>query len=85
MASRAVALNYNISSLEGGGAIPLVVKVLFCDTVDPTLSQVLELTVELDPALPAGWTVAIKNAIVARGQDHFPDLTVAGVFIPTYA
>jgi hypothetical protein len=84
MASRAVALNYNISTLEGGGAIPLVVKVLFCDTVNPALSEVIELTVELDPLLPAGWTAVIKAAIVARGQDHFSDLTVAGVFIPVY-
>jgi hypothetical protein len=84
MASRAVALNYNISTLEGGGAIPLMVKILFCDTVDPTLSSVLDVTVELDPLLPAGWSAAIKTAIVARGQDHYPDLTVAGVFIPVY-
>lgn len=86
MASRAIVIRYDVSSLQPNGDVVLEVKAIYTDTVVPGKTQVMMSSATLDVSVPASWPASIKQAMVDTGiANLYSDLTAAGCFIPTYA
>lgn len=87
MSSRAIAFYqvHPIPELLPNGNFLVACVGLYTDPAVPGKKAVLTTNVELDAAVPAGWTAAIKAAMAQTGVDNgFPDILTTGVFVPTY-
>ena len=94
MASKAIITRYSEEQITDAGFFRITAMTLVSDMAVPGKVQLYGITVDLNPASPATWTAAIKQAIVDVAVRpisetgllwSFTDLTTASVFAPSYA